>query len=100
MEDNEDLNPARRKGKTEIRQDEWLDDVVYGEPGMGPQSLLWNPDPNVTGNVFDNVKVYRGGSWADVAYYLTPGSRRFYNADSSSAMIGFRSAMIRLGSPF
>jgi gliding motility-associated lipoprotein GldJ len=101
-EDVEDLNPNRRKGKTDIRPDVWLDDVVYGEPdGNGAASLLWNPDPNApTSNVFDNIKVYRGGSWADVAYFLTPGSRRFYNADSSSAMIGMRCAMIRLGSPF
>ena len=101
-EDNEDLNPNRRLGKTAIRPDPWLDDVSYGEPdGNGPASLLWNPDPNVpNGDKFDNIKVYRGGSWADIAYFLTPGSRRFYNADSSSAIIGFRSAMIRLGSPF
>lgn len=96
-EDNEDLNPNRRKGRTELRPDQWLDDFTYTEKN----TLLFNPDPNVTdGSNFDNIKVYRGGSWADVAYYLTPGSRRFYNADSSSAMIGFRNAMIRLGSPF
>ena len=101
-EDVEDLNPNRRKGLTEIRPDPWLHDITYNSPdGTGGASLLWNPDPNVpNNNEFDNIKVYRGGSWADVAYFLTPGSRRFYNADSSSAMIGFRSAMIRLGSPF
>ncbi|MFM2376803.1 MAG: hypothetical protein RLZZ165_1900 [Bacteroidota bacterium] len=96
-EDVEDLNPVRRRDRTELRPDEWLDDFTYNEKN----SLLFNPDPNEPNNsLFDNVKVYRGGSWADVAYFLTPGSRRFYNADSSSAMIGFRCAMIRLGSPF
>ncbi len=96
-EDVEDLNPNRRRGRTELRTDSWLDDAAYTEKN----SLLYNPDPNApTNNTFDNVKVYRGGSWADIAYFLTPGSRRFLNADSSSAMIGFRCAMIRLGSPF
>ncbi len=101
-EDVEDLNPNRRKGQTEIRPDNWLDDVTYGDPNTnGAKSLLYNLDPNVpAGNAFDNVKVFRGGSWADIAYFLTPGSRRFYNADSSTAMIGFRCAMARLGSPF
>lgn len=101
-EDVEDLNPNRREGQTVIRKDQWLDDVNYGDPQTnGTASLLWNPDPNVEGRSdFDNVKVYRGGAWKDVAYYLTPGSRRFFNADSSAAWIGFRSAMIRLGSPF
>ena len=101
-EDVEDLNPNRRKGATEIRKDTWLDDTQYGKPGdKGPKSLLFNPDPNApTNDEFDNVKVYRGGSWADIAYFLTPGSRRFYNADSCTATIGFRCAMARLGSPF
>jgi len=97
FEDVEDLNPHRRKGRTEIRQDDWLDDVSYTQKN----SLLFNPDPYapVGNDLYDNVKVYRGGSWADIAYYLSPGSRRYYNADSSSAMIGFRCAMIRVGSP-
>lgn len=97
FEDVEDFNPYRRKGKTEIRPDDWLDDIEYDPE----KSLLFNPDPNapVGNDGFDNVKVYRGGSWADIAYYLSPGSRRFFNADSSSATIGFRCAMIRVGSP-
>jgi gliding motility-associated lipoprotein GldJ len=99
-EDVDDLNPYRRKGKTEIRPDNWLDDISYKEK----ESLLFNPSQqpgqsSTTNTPFDNVKVYRGGSWADLAYYLSPGSRRFFNADSSSATIGFRCAMIRVGSP-
>ncbi|MEL6675910.1 MAG: SUMF1/EgtB/PvdO family nonheme iron enzyme [Bacteroidota bacterium] len=97
FEDVDDFNPYRRKGKTEIRPDDWLDDISY----KPKESLLYNPDPNANpGNDgFDNVKVYRGGSWYDVAYYLSPGARRFFNADSSSATIGFRCAMVRVGSP-
>lgn len=97
-EDVEDFNPFRRKGKTEIRPDDWLDDVSY----KIKESLLFNPDRNPAaagGDAFDNVKVFRGGSWADIAYYLSPGARRYYNADSSSATIGFRCAMVRVGSP-
>ncbi|MDX2282936.1 MAG: SUMF1/EgtB/PvdO family nonheme iron enzyme [Bacteroidia bacterium] len=96
-EDNEDLNPYRRQGMTEIRPDDWLNDNEYDQE----ESLLFNPDPNAeTGSgLYDNVKVYRGGSWNDIAYYLSPGVRRFFPADSSSAMIGFRCAMIRVGSP-
>lgn len=96
FEDVEDLNPNRRKGGTEIRPDRLLDDNSYN----GKNSLIYNPDNLNPNSELDNVKVYRGGSWADIAYFLTPGSRRFYNADSSSAMIGFRCAMIKLGSPF
>ncbi len=96
-EDVDDFNPYRRKGKTEIRPDGWLDDVSYKKK----ESLLFrnNPYASASTNPLDNAKVYRGGSWHDIAYYLSPGVRRFFPADSSSATIGFRCAMIRVGSP-
>ena len=46
----------------------------------------------------DKLRVYKGGSWADVAYWMSPGTRRFMEQDSSSAMVGFRCAMIATGS--
>ena len=45
----------------------------------------------------DEVRVYKGGSWNDVAYWLSPGTRRFMAQDSATAMIGFRCAMIAVG---
>jgi gliding motility-associated lipoprotein GldJ len=38
-------------------------------------------------------RVYKGGSWKDVAYWLSPGTRRFMEENRSSATIGFRCAM-------
>ncbi len=35
-------------------------------------------------------RVYKGGSWNDVAYWLSPSTRRFWAEDSSSSTIGFR----------
>ncbi|HMQ60638.1 MAG TPA: SUMF1/EgtB/PvdO family nonheme iron enzyme [Flavilitoribacter sp.] len=49
--------------------------------------------------ISDNARVYKGGSWADRAYWLSPGTRRFLDEDKSSRTIGFRCAMIRVGSP-
>lgn len=40
-----------------------------------------------------NVKVYKGGSWKDVAYWCSPGTRRFLDRDAKTADIGFRCAM-------
>lgn len=95
-EDVEDINPYRRQGKTEIEPDQWLDDVNYKQK----ESLLFNPDPyNPDSDIFDNVKVVRGGSWKDIAYYLSPGARRKFHADSAGNYIGFRCAMIKTGSP-
>jgi gliding motility-associated lipoprotein GldJ len=47
----------------------------------------------------DRSRVYKGGSWKDLAYWLTPGSRRFIDETQSTDDIGFRCAMVRVGSP-
>ena len=49
--------------------------------------------------VNDEVRVVKGGSWKDRAYYLSPGVRRFLHQKESSDDIGFRCAMTRVGSP-
>ena len=48
----------------------------------------------------DDARVYKGGSWADVAYWLSPGTRRYISKDSCTATIGFRCAMIRAGTNY
>jgi len=47
----------------------------------------------------DSTKVYKGGSWADRAYWLSPGTRRYMQGNLSSNTVGFRCVMDRLGSP-
>jgi len=47
----------------------------------------------------DNARVFKGGSWKDRAYWLNPSTRRFLDQESSRDDIGFRCAMIRVGSP-
>ena len=105
FQDMSDLNPARR--------DSYLDseegyDISY--------SLLANERPyseeewirtsglqksfNADNPPMKRVRVYKGGSWADVAYWMSPGTRRFLFEDSATATIGFRCAMIRAGSNY
>lgn len=52
----------------------------------------------VTTLISDRSRVYKGGSWADGPYYLSPSTRRFLDEDQSTATIGFRCAMNRIGS--
>lgn len=49
--------------------------------------------------VSNRARVYKGGSWRDRAYYLHPGTRRFLDERQSTATLGFRCAMARVGSP-
>ncbi|MFT5915311.1 MAG: gliding motility-associated lipoprotein GldJ [Flammeovirgaceae bacterium] len=83
FEDFSDLNPIRNSG--------FLDDGSYG----------YNYDkPNWQTFIDNHVRVYKGGSWKDVAYWLSPGTRRYLEEDSATATIGFRCAMIRAGANY
>ena len=47
----------------------------------------------------DSVRVYKGGSWKDRSYWLTPGARRYLDEKKSQDDLGFRCAMTHVGSP-
>jgi sulfatase modifying factor 1 len=53
----------------------------------------------VTTLISDKSRVYKGGSWNDRSYWLTPGARRFLEEDLSTNTIGFRCAMTHFGAP-
>ncbi len=52
----------------------------------------------VTSLINDKSRVIKGGSWNDLPYWLSPGTRRFMQQDMASNTVGFRCAMDRVGS--
>ena len=52
-----------------------------------------------TSLINDKARVFKGGSWRDRAYFLNPGARRYLDQRQSTAWLGFRCAMTRVGSP-
>mgnify|MGYP000232917267 CR=1 FL=1 len=92
-QDMEDMNPVRRnrndlRGRIEAPDyDPNIDDPESGYDFANYNSLI-----------SDRARVYKGGSWRDIAYWLSPGTRRYLDQDSSTSFIGFRCAMIRAGS--
>ena len=77
FQDVEDLNP--------IRQNDYLD----SEEDYDYQ--------NFNSLVNNSSRVYKGGSWSDGPQWLSPGTRRFMDQDSSSSTVGFRCATHALG---
>jgi len=55
------------------------------------------PQENMASLINDHVRVYKGGSWKDRAYWLSPGTRRFLEESSSTNDLGFRCAMEAVG---
>lgn len=56
-------------------------------------------DGDFTSLISDEVRVYKGGSWRDRAYWLSPGTRRYLEQYAAKDDLGFRCAMNRVGSP-
>lgn len=80
------------------RDGDGLSSVYYSDPtAVTPNKLMY--EYGFTSLVNDKARVYKGGSWRDRAYWMVPGTRRFLDQQQSTAFIGFRCCMDRVGSP-
>ncbi len=65
----------------------------------GSSRMYTNKVGDASSLISDQSRVYKGGSWRDRAYWMSPGTRRFLDEESSRDDLGFRCAMTRVGSP-
>lgn len=86
------LTPEELSTRSNIRVGETVD----FEDGDSTSTVSYDPNYSLVSN---KSRVYKGGSWADRAYWLSPGARRFKDETEGDRTIGFRCAMTRLGSP-
>ena len=87
----DDINSGKRDGSQVVYQSQHENFDLEGNPinegaNGSPMTLI-----------SDRSKVYKGGSWTDRSYWLAASNRRFLDEDKSSAFIGFRCAMDRVG---
>ena len=64
----------------------------------GDSTSMVNYGYGITTLISDKSRVFKGGSWDDRAYWLSPGTRRHLEEDQATSTIGFRCAMDRFGS--
>lgn len=109
-QDFDDLNPIRRDDfldshseyrnrYTKVEKDSTVTMPDGTTKNIKSYDYVKNPQGFIS-LISDKVRVYKGGSWKDVAYWMSPGTRRFLDEDSATATIGFRCAMIRAGSNY
>jgi gliding motility-associated lipoprotein GldJ len=110
-----DVTVAESKDRRNYRQ---ADNRSYLDGDYTSNLILgddWNPntDDNATNDnanvrmydygttsmINDKARVYKGGSWKDRQYWMSPGNRKFLDENLSTEFIGFRCAMTRVGSP-
>jgi formylglycine-generating enzyme len=82
-----------------IPNSDWLVDMDDTEDAGDDQQQLIMYDYSITSMINDKARVYKGGSWRDRQYWISPGSRRFLDEQQSTSFLGFRCAMTRVGSP-
>ena len=64
---------------------------------LGKMSRKYDTSGKRTTLINDEVRVYKGGSWRDRAYWLDPAQRRYLPQDMATDYIGFRCAMSSVG---
>lgn len=64
---------------------------------LGKMVRKYDKSSKRTTLINDNVRVYKGGSWRDRAYWLDPAQRRYFPQDMATDYIGFRCAMSKVG---
>jgi len=74
-------------------------DWITEDNKPGSLRMYAQEDTDYVTLINDNARVYKGGSWKDRAYWLNPSTRRYLDQESCRDDIGFRCAMIRVGSP-
>ena len=83
---------ADRRNYTTADNIGFLDEETYDN---GTQQYEYG----VTSLINNRARVYKGASWDDRAYWLSPGTRRYLDEQQSLSTLGFRCAMVRIGNP-
>jgi len=106
------MNPSRMAGRYNYTKADYrnFEDGDKRSSILGDEDVSWSGD-DVSGSMYvqsstdyttlinDNSRVFKGGSWRDKPYWLSPGARRYLDQTSSRDDLGFRCAMVRVGSP-
>ena len=94
-------NFGSSESDTEKQKDE---KIMYNSPkhnvttdSLGKMVRKYDKSSKRTTLINDEVRVYKGGSWRDRAYWLDPAQRRYFPQDMATDYIGFRCAMSRVG---
>lgn len=86
--------------RSSYSRDKWKEVI---DPDLATKRLYdadepTDPESLLTTKISNTSRVYKGGSWKDRSYWLSPATRRYMEQSKRSNDIGFRCAMNRVGS--
>ncbi|MDA3911537.1 MAG: gliding motility lipoprotein GldJ [Bacteroidales bacterium] len=94
---NEDSIPKLNTTGKMYNEGNW-DGTDWGKGRFDSNNPKTGKGTGMTSLVTNRSRVYKGGGWNDRAFWMTPGSRRYLDEKKGQANLGFRCAMIRVGS--
>ncbi|MFT6844921.1 MAG: gliding motility-associated lipoprotein GldJ [Flavobacteriales bacterium] len=100
VEENIDRRNYRESDNINFSDGDKQSSIYYNRDEYKGNNSVYNSNfegDTPTSLVSNRTRVFKGGSWNDRAYYLIPANRRFLDERQSSATIGFRCAMTRVG---
>ncbi len=99
-EENVDRRNYSKANNINYLDGDYSSSVYYDNPdkkGESNEKLMY--EYGQTSMVNNKVRVYKGASWRDRVYWMSPGTRRFLHEEQRADDLGFRCAMTRVGSP-
>jgi len=96
-EEGEKISEKKRMYDSPIHKVEVVRDSTGKIDSTAKLSRKFDKTGKRTTLIGDDVRVYKGGSWRDRAYWLDPAQRRYFPQDIATDYIGFRCAMSRVG---
>jgi formylglycine-generating enzyme required for sulfatase activity len=104
MEENMNRRNYRHADNIRYKDGDEESSIYFETPDNAYGDLMYNSDGktwmnDLTTRISDRSRVFKGASWKDRAYNMHPGTRRHLNEKQSTSYIGFRCAMVRVGSP-
>lgn len=98
LEENVTRRNYRYADNIGYRDGDLMSSIYFAdENAEDPDKIMY--EYSVSSLINDEARVYKGGSWKDRVYWIVPGNRRFLDQNEATNDIGFRCAMIRVGSP-
>jgi len=86
----------QKANNTDVLDGDIESSIYFMKGDAGGEVAMY--DYGKTTLINNRVHVYKGGSWKERSYWLSPGARKFLNDDMSTDDIGFRCVVDRMGS--
>lgn len=78
-----------------IEGDDWV--AQRDSTNLSSDKMYLPGEGSAIARISDHSRVYKGGSWKDRPFWLSPGNRRYMDERESANDLGFRCAMTHLG---